>query len=412
MDAATGRLSYALADQVTYSLGNMIIMAVFSRHTSQREFGMYVLTQRAMDVLIQLCTVFFWAPFSFNLPGTEESRQKLYLGSIVAQQCVSCVFFGFAFWVLSKWSSTPSRGLYYGVFAPLIVTSAGMLFREFTRRMYFAELRFKAAFWTEVATVALQAGGVEWLSLQHRLSVTSAMWIIAVGAMVVNLYWLLTEWNTFQVCVQDTIRDLVLNFRMGRWLLGGNMVSLVSMQCNPWLLGAFLGPASIGAYAVCESVVNIPRVALNSLQNVMAPTMARSLAQEGKPKLKQVVARFDRALLFGSAGFAALIVAFGPWVAHLIFSRFPGNGRLVLLFLAVNFVAVASRLAQSYGLTAIDKAGLVFYANAIGLVLQIAAAFFFIARFGVTGAAMAMMLGSLVMLLIRQMFWRREMRLA
>lgn len=408
LSAASGRLTYALADQVTYSFGNMVVAAILSRHAGRSEFGTYILTQRAMDIFIQICSVFSWAPFMFRLPSTPRERQHIFLGSIVGQQVCACLAFALLLWMGGWWTAGHHYDLYANVMVPLAVTSMAILFREFTRRMYFAELRFKAAFWTEVATVGLQIAGVELLYRFGRLHVPETLQVLSLGAGIVSLYWVLTEWKTFKIRLRDVYKDLRRDLRLGGWLLGGNMISMASAQCNPWLLGAVLGPASVGAYAICESVVNIPRVALNSLQNAMAPVVARSLAKDGKPGLRQVITRYDRALLLGSAVCAAGVVALGPWVARLIFKAFPDNGRMILIFLALNFIAVAATLAQSYGLTALDKAGLVFYANLAGFAVQVLLAIALVGKLNVAGVALAMLPGSIVVVIIRQIFYRRE----
>lgn len=405
---AGNRLSYALGDQVVYSFGNMIVAALLSRHAAKAEFGTYILTQRAMDIFIQLCSVFSWAPFMFKLPSTPRERQSIFLGSIVGQQVAACALFALLLFAGGRWTAHHHLELYANVMTPLAVTSVAILFREFTRRMYFAELRFKAAFWTEVATVGLQIAGVQFLYRVGRLHVKETLDVLALGAGIVSLYWLITEWKTFRIRLRDVYEDLRRDLKMGGWLLGGNMVSMASAQCNPWLLGSVLGPASVGAYAICESVVNIPRVALNSLQNAMAPVVARALANDGKPGLHRVVARYDRVLFFGSIACAAGVIAAGPWVARLIFKSFPEHGLLILCFLALNFIAVAATLAQSYGLTALDKAGLVFYANLAGFIVQVVAAYMLIGKLNIAGVALAMLPGSLLVVLIRQIFYRRE----
>ncbi len=403
------RLGYALADQVVYSIGNMVVAAMLSRHCRQREFGIYILTQRTMDVLIQLCNVFLWGPFTFNLPGTPQHRRGTYQGSIFGLQTLFCVVFSMALWCASHWASVPARGIYYGTFAPLVITGGGILFREFTRRMYFSHLRLKEAFWTDVATVVLQIAGVEWLYYTGRLDVAHTLLVLCFGAVAVSFWWIFREWNSFRVEVSATWLDLKMNLHLGRWFLGSNMVFLASSQCNPWVLSALLGGSAVGAYAVCESVVNIPRVALTSMQNVMGPLIARARNEGGRMQLGAIVRKLDRNLLLGSIVFALGILAVGPWVAQLIFKAVPANARLLLAFLAVNLVAYAATLAQSYGLTALGRADTTFYANALGLVVQAAVCFFLVRHLQVPGAAAAMLLGSIVVLGVRGLFFRREM---
>lgn len=411
-EQAGERLSYALADQIVYSFGNMIVAALISRHCAQRDFGIYILTQRSMDVLIQLSNVFLWAPFTFNLPGTPEQRKALYQGSILNLQIGLCLIFTLALWVASHWASTPSRGVYYGTFAPLILTSGGILFREFTRRMYFSHMRMKEAFWTEVATVVLQIAGVEWLYSVGRLNVANTLLMLCGGAVMVSLWWVVREWRGLSLNLRATWQDFRLNLRLGRWFLGSNMIFLVSSQWNPWVLGGLLGGAAVGAYAVCESVVNIPRVALASMQNVMGPMIARAHNEGGKEALRETVRRLDRMVLAGSALFAVCIVSVGPWVARLIFKSAPGNARVVLILLAMNLLVYSATLAQSYGLTALDRADTTLYANALGLAAQGALCYFLVRSFHVPGAAAAMLLGSVIVLYVRGAFFRREMATA
>jgi O-antigen/teichoic acid export membrane protein len=285
------RFSYALGDQVVFSVGNVAIAALVSRFCAPREFGIYILTQRALDIVNQLSNVLLWAPFMFNMPSMGQPRRRVYLGSIVLQQIVVCVLAMFALRGAAWWASTPARSLYYGVFAPLVLTSFGIVFREFTRRMYFAEMRLKEAFWTDVATNGLQILGVVWLWRMHRLDVAGALWSLADGAILVSFWWLIREWRTWTVQLRTALDDFRLNVKLGKWFLGSNMVFMVSSQCNPWLLGALLGPVSVGAYSICEQVVNIPRVALVSIQNILAPMMARAHAEGGRPALRRMVRR-------------------------------------------------------------------------------------------------------------------------
>ena len=60
-------------------------------------------------------------------------------------------------------------------------------------------------------------------------------------------------------------------------------------------------------------------------------------------------------LLVGSAVFAVGIAVFGPWVARVIYKRTPEDARVLLIVLALNFVAFAATMAQSYGLTAPEQ---------------------------------------------------------
>lgn len=405
----TQRFSYAIGDQVVFSLGNMVVAAFVSRYCTPWEFGIYILTQRALDLIQQLCSVTLWAPFMYKLPTLAKEEQRSYLGSIVALQLVALLVAAMVLRGASWWSSAPSRGMYYGVFAPLVVTCFGIVFREFTRRMYFAEIRMKEAFWTDVVTNGLQIAGAFWLWRTHRLNVPNTLWMLSACALFVSLWWVVREWRTFRIQPEQIGADFQRNLRLGKWFLGSNMVFMVSSQCNPWLLGALQGGASVGAYSICEQVTNIPRVALVSIQNIMAPMMARAYADGGKPAMARMVHRLDTVLTAASLLFAAGVLLIGRWFAQTVYHHFPVNGRMVLVVLAINLVAYACTMAQGYALSALERADLTFYAQLLGLAAQLAVSLWLIHRFALPGAAAAMLLGSVLVLVVRQVFYTRQM---
>ena len=299
------------------------------------------------------------------------------------------------------WASGPAHERYYDVFTPLIWTSIGITFREYTRRMYFADMRFREAFWTEVATTALQVGGMVWLVVRGNVHVGTTLTMLSAGAIVVSMWWVVREWNTHELSLSASFESLRSDFALGRWLFGTNMVGLLSLQCNPWILSSLLGVPAAGAYAVCEFPVNVPRVALTSLQNTMAPSMARRLAKGGRAALDKLVRRFDRSLLLGGGVFVVIAALAGRWFAHAVFKNVPSETRSVVVILAFNLLALACTMARSYGLTAIGRADSTFYVNVFGFVVQAACVVPLVHAFGLRGAAGALLLGTTAAALIR-----------
>ncbi len=407
-----GGAIYALGDQIVFSFGNMVVAAIVSRHCSLGQFGIYILTQRAMDVVIQLSNGFLWTPLTFALPALPGERRAQYQGSIVFLQTCLCMLFSGALWFAARCTANPGHTALHATFSPLVLAGGGILFREFTRRMYFAHMRLREAFWTDAATVFLQIAGVEWLCRTGRLSIPMTLAALCAGSLLVSFWWLLREWNTWSLSCRVALRDFQGDLRMGRWLFGGNMIALASAQCNPWALNALLGSSFVGTYSICESLVNIPRAALTSMQNVMGPTVARAHHLEGVAGVRNTVKRLDRVLLLASLGFGVVLAAASPLIARVIYRSAPENTRLVASVLALNLAAYACTLAQSYGLTALGRADRVFYANLAGVAVQASVCVVLVRSMHVPGAALALLAGSIGVLAARQWFYSRAVGIA
>lgn len=408
--ALQGPAAWALGDQVVYSFGNMVAAALLSRHCAAVVFGEYILTQRAMDVLIAVSNTFLWRPFTFRLPGTSSPEAAAYQGSVLGLQSVFCLVASLALGLLFLCTGGGSGA--HASFGALLLTGAGILFREFTRRMYFAHLRYRTAFWTDVATVGLQTAGLLWLALTGRLTLNLALAVLCGGAVLVSLWWLVAEWRTWRFGVRRAWKDLRDDLPLGRWLFGSNMLYLASAQCNPWVLSALLGGSAVGTYAIAESLVNIPRVALASMENTMGPGIARAYEADGVSGVSREVERLNRMLLLASVAFCGLVWISAPFGAQLIYRRVPPGTRLLALLLGVNLVLYACRLPQSFGLTALRRAQATVHANGLGLLAQVALCALLIHRFEVPGAAVSLAMGSAVALIVREIFYRREMRRA
>ncbi len=401
---------YALGDQVVFSFGNMVVAAALSRHGTPADFGVYILTQRVMDVAIQLSNGFFWTPLTFAWPTLHREQRGPYQGSLVLFQVCFCVLLSGFMSLFARITAGSSHTTLHATFQPLVCTAGGILFREFTRRLYFAHMRLKEAFWTDTATVALQIAGVAWMQHSGRLGVSSALAVLSAGSVAVSLWWVLRDWATWRVSLGGSLADLRRDFQLGRWVFSGNLVALASAQCNPWVLNALLGSSAVSTYAVCESLVNIPRAGLTSMQNVLGPMVARAHHERGVEGVEQTVRSLNRVLLLLGAVFCVGLCSASPMVAHLIYRYAPSDTRLVTTVLALNLLAFVATLAQAYGLTSLRRAEFTLYANLLGLLVQGGVCVALTRLWHAAGAATALLAGSVAVLVFRHLLYRRALR--
>jgi O-antigen/teichoic acid export membrane protein len=401
---------YALLDQGVVSFGNMVVSAAVARNCAAGDFGVFILALRSLDVINQICNVMIWGPYAFNVHGITEDRQKGYLGSLLMHQAIASAVGALLFLIFGAIAASVGNTEYTGLFLPLVLPSLAIVFREFTRRVYFSHFRFREALILDTITVTLQVAGIVVLIHRHALSMQSALWALALSSGGVCVYWLATERRHLSFDWRECFNDFHFNMQLGKWFLGSNGLFLASQQISPWLLSATSGTASVAAFAVCDQVVNIPRVALTSMQNMMPPTMSKGFAEGGKDRLRSVVRRMDVLIISGCAFFAACIVFFGPWVSRAIYHKTPANAKTILVLLALNLLVYGGSLAQSYALSAINRADLNFYVGVWGIVVQVALAFALVKSYGVPGVAFALLVANTVVLVVRVYYYLREMR--
>ncbi|WP_425238027.1 lipopolysaccharide biosynthesis protein [Ulvibacterium sp.] len=121
-----------------------------------------------------------------------------------------------------------------------------------------------------------------------------------------------------------------LNWKVGKWIAGSNLLFTVSSQIYPWLLLWFMSKSDIAIYGVLISISSLVNPILASLKAYLLPIFSKT--SRNKFKLKKLVLKW--VVFFCTMSFCLILVGelLGEQIIELFFGKkYSGLGYLVLL---------------------------------------------------------------------------------
>jgi O-antigen/teichoic acid export membrane protein len=403
-----GQSIITMLDQILVSAANFLVLVAIARFTTTAQTGTFVLALRTVDFMTEIQNVFIWAPYTLFAPGFHALRRQIYAGSVLAHQAAAalaslvllggfglCAFlFG---WreaaVVAFWSMPAAWGIH---------------FREFVRRISFANVEVLATVLMDSAMFLMQAAGLALLWRAHVLSASTALLVVGTASCLPAGVFLFWDRNRYRWSRVDVLSDLKRNFSYGRWLLGSDLALLIGNQIYPWFLASLSGREAVAVFAGSQALTNFARMFLIGAQNVLLPGSARAAASGVISDLHRLVRRGTLVLTAGAAVFSVVIlIASGRLLALVYGQGFVGKGHLMFV-LSLAIVAGALTLAPSFALAAMGHADENLRINGVTLALHATAGFFFVWMYGALGAAYGLAIGSFIAAILR---WRIYARL-
>jgi len=137
------------------------------------------------------------------------------------------------------------------VMLALALTVTFILLHDYARRVCFAYFHMFEAFILDLSVAIVQIGGLLLLAHYHLLSAANTYLVLGSACVVVTVVWLIENWENFAPNRKEALSDLRLNWRFGKWVLGGVSLFFDEYPIYPWFLAHTYGAAEAGLYAVC-----------------------------------------------------------------------------------------------------------------------------------------------------------------
>jgi O-antigen/teichoic acid export membrane protein len=393
----------ALTDQGIVSAVNFLTMVLLRRSvvgstsTAQQELGIYQLGFSV--VLLATCAqnellATPYAVFGNRVSGNER---KQYAGSTLLHQAVlSILLSGLLLFVGAGltlgWGSEHFGNLQWilAIILPFILA------REFVRRIAFAHLQMVAALLLDATVAVLQLGGLWALKLSGHMTAGMTFCATGVACALTAAVALYMMRGHFTFRGGKTWHDLRLNWSFGKWSFAAQAVHVAMSYGLSWMLAFLAGSNATGRFAACMSVVLITNPILIGLNNFMTPKAINVYHSLGINGLRQLTRRFTILMIVFVGSVAIVLALFGTRLVGLLYGDPLTGEQWVVPFLAIGVFVLAASLGAENGLTALCRPDRIFLANAIALPIMICCGAVLILRDGVSGAAFAALIGTLV----------------
>lgn len=387
--------SLSLSDQLLVSGATFATTAMVARNCSTALLGEFILAWTIVSFVRTIQERLILAPFiAFRYrPGYDRKSFKASsIGHQLVFAAVCCVFVGFValcLWAIGAGSSV--RGLAIG----LVFTVPNILVRDHLRGMSLAESEFAATLLFDSVVVALQLLLMVVLLQTDTFTPTTATLAMGAGCIPPVLTWYIWKFHVFDLSWNVFKRDWWSNWIYSRWLLVARLFGIAPYLGIPWVLASFIDREATGIFGNCTSLVGISMTFVVGVNNMFQPKTVRSLHQGGIPAMLRCLGEACVVFLTTLSLLSTLFYFYGDYALAMIYGDdFKNYGWLVFL-LSVSTLAVSFAIVIGNGLAAMGNSRDYFFGEFVGCVAAMSTACLLIPKFGLWGAAVALIAGGI-----------------
>jgi enterobacterial common antigen flippase len=342
---------------------------------------------------------------SFGLPSAllyqgkkyEDKKSEFFSAALIASSIFGCLaiivgWIGIPYWMTSYADNTTLIARYLMLTAPVILISS-----IFQARLQI-DGQFSIINFASYATPFLTLIGLIFLFYTGQLSPTNSCFVYILPTIPVTIWMAYTLRKTNVFVWPSWKYSVVPLLTCGMQYYGMELLGRVSLQIDQVLVIGMLSPSEMGLYSVVLSLSRMLTIFHSSISSVLLPKVtAKSLEETVYWTI------FTARICFVCTGAAALTmcifsttildILYGPSFRHAV-------DALRILLIEVTLGSATWILAQTF--LALGKPNIVTAFQIIGLSLSFPFMLFLIPRYGILGAALSILISTIVRLLFIQ----------
>ncbi len=279
-------VAWKAASTVFGQLSRLLVAAILAHLLSPHDYGLAAMVLVFSSLVLVFSDLAFGQALIQRQTITEADKSTVFWTSVGAGALLTVAGIGLSWPIAAFYGEPEVQGLFavlsLGFFiGSLAATQASLLMREMNFRSL--ELRDMGATVCggAVGVVTALNGFGAWAIILQQLTVTTV---------AAALVWVASRWRPRFIYSLASLRDL------GGYsanVLGSRLLFYANRNLDNLLIGRFLGPAALGAYAVSYNVMITPMSQISlPLQEVMFPAMSR--LQDQREKLRTAWLRLNR----------------------------------------------------------------------------------------------------------------------
>jgi O-antigen/teichoic acid export membrane protein len=394
LDRVLNARLFSIADQVLVSATNFLTTVIIGRAVGQDALGAYTLAFSVMLIVLCVQESLVCLPYVIEHRRLPDVERRRFAGSasmqaaMLAAAVLAVLLLGaYVLWARGD-SNAATLALAFAFAMPFV------LLRDFARRMSFARLAVRGAIMVDGAVLALQLGMLLLLWRLEWLTAATCWLVIAAACGVAAVLWIGFFRTDFHLPKGRLSADISRGWKLGRWVFGSQIISVLSSYLVYWLVAEHLGQAASGVLAACSAIVMLSNPITLGTYMYLPPRLAQALAEEGDRGLYRVA--------LGSMGFLAGVLSVFTLAAFLlgdVFLRtvygpsFSGHAVVTGLY-GLTTLAFAVSAVPDQALWVKQRPQISFWTGLFGLVSMSVIALCLMPYAGLVGAVCAMTIGS------------------
>lgn len=387
-------LGSAVLSQAVLSAASFAVGLLLLRHSTDLQYGYYILAWNAVLLAVSLHTAFINPPMVVHLTPLDHRERGAFVGGLLRDQCVVltigvvalCIVAG-ALWFVRVLDF--QMGLL--AFATLAVTLPSLL-RNFFRIVLLANRSPEIVLKTDFFYVVLLLAGTAF-AIRFQSAATAAIAMMAIanivsGALAARALWRYQPWNTRGA--PGILRTIA---PVAALSTAGAGIHWAFSQGYMYLAAGILDVTAVAALAGTRLLLMPINLLSTGIGTLMLPLTADWLQRRGASFA------FKRLCLF-AAGIAITLVCYfavlwfaRDWIfASILKKQFEHRDQLLLLW-AIAFLPMVIRDQLLYLLVTAQRFRLLTSLGFSCALVSLCAGYIGMTRFGVVGAPLGVLIG-------------------
>ena len=411
LDRATTRDGVVvLLEQGALSLMTLVVQVAVARGTAPYEYGIFFLAMTLVYFVETLHRSLVTVPYVVLQQGMAENEVDALRGSMLASTGFMLAIVGLV--VVGAHAlgnrlgsmSAVSPVVLAGIFAAVVAVTGRGLIRAFL----LAELKVSKALAVSASCATLTMGLMAVAYVNETITVGSALAMLGIGSVIPSLVWLAV--NRSRIRFSSVLPDGIRAARYGRWITLSVLVNALGVRAIPWLLALWATPAEVALFGVLATIAGIANPLINGLFSYLTPKLLSIAGKRGVSRATGAGTSVFYASLLLVPVYGALMLFFGDYLVSAFFSAEYSGHAIALSLLAMEVALKGANLVQVSMLRVVRKPKIEFIASLLGSAGCMSAALLLVPKYGVAGAAWAMLLGFAVVLVFNQAALSRSMK--
>lgn len=400
----------ASIDQGIISLTNFLASVYLARLVSPTEFGVYAVG----FLLLHFARAFQEGVLIQPLNGqgsvmSKEAFRKYVSSSGILQLFIALLFAAGAAaggWLLSALGNDVAGPTLFSLWFLFLTWQP----QEFLRRTFYARGRIRSAILNTALASIIRLLSLFLFGRLDQLSGRAGLHAIGWGALaaaLVGMWQARTYWTRAFKNVRETA---LMNWRLGRWVLGGTIANWVALEVYPILAAGLISFAAAGAYRALLTVVAPVHVLLRAMDTLLTPRAALIYHRSGRKALTRTLQLTYLISGVPILGLLTLAVLFPGPILYIFYGETYLPYQQGLLWAALFYALWYAYWPLQSALKGIQKTFSIFSANVIAILSMFSVGLWAIQRWGLYGTLAGQALNALIVGCVLWATWFLRLR--